>query len=115
MPAPPKASFGLHPTKPLHDDDNGILSLGVWRCLQEDPINEVWFRFITRSLQWEFESTQDRVCLFNGLFPHKTRTANGVVKKSQVPQIYHTAYIKPCHEFLSLLLFSEKHLQTKDK
>ena len=108
----PKASMGTKLCKPLHDDENGIYSLGVWRCLQDDGVNDVMLRFVTTEMQWQIKSTSGRMCLFNGMVPHKTLTAKGITFASKKKRIHHTAYIKPVQEFASLVLFSEQFINS---
>ena len=102
----PKGSLGLGLNKPLHDDSNGIVSHGVWRTLQEDPANPVWFQFFTHKKAWEIKATQDRMCFFNGHIPHRTVTKGGPVKPTSTRRVHHSAYIKPEHEHISLVLCS---------
>ena len=104
----PKGSLGIELEKPLHDDKNGLESLGVWRCLDDDPQNKVNLIFKTTNLCWSIRSSKERFAIFNGNVPHKTK-ATLEVKPSSKKRVHHTCYMKPLHEYISLHLFSDRH------
>lgn len=63
----PKGSLGCQLSKPMHDDKNGVESMGVWRCLREDLVNPVELVFKTTELSWSIRSSTNRFAIFKGM------------------------------------------------
>ena len=69
----PRGSLGDKLVKSLHDDGNGYVTLGLWQCMADDPVNHVSLRFNTARMRWRFFSSTGRFALFNGLVPHESK------------------------------------------
>ncbi len=103
-----RGSHGTFLSKTLHDDKNGLFSLGVWQCLLEDKSNAVYLEFYTTTMKWSMKSTTKRICLFNGYIPHKTTTRTGK-KYNEGIRVHHSSYNKPEDEYIGALLMSDNH------
>jgi len=71
----PKAAAGISPSKPMHDDNNGVLSLSCWTSLTEadEPTCLV---FSVNGHEVRIQASALRSVLFMGYIPHETRAAN---------------------------------------
>ena len=103
----PSGSLDVNLTKPLHDDKNGVISPGLWQCIQADPHNRVNVIFSIISCSWSFESTQHRFAWFNGLVPHKSELRRPPAVESSTARVHHSSYIKLEHEQLALVPLSK--------
>ena len=91
----------LFRTKGIHDDGNAVFAPGIWQSVQEDPKNQVRFKFITSTDTISFRSTEKRFMWFSGIVPHTTVTESEEVQ-SDVPRIHHSSYIKITLEQIAL-------------
>ncbi len=107
----PKGSLGIQQEKPLHDDCNGIISHGVWSCLQSDEKSPVDLVFTTTDFSWSIRSTTNRFCLFNGLLPHKAKLVQGhhVHSDPKKIRVHSSCYVRALHEYIGAFVFSDKY------
>jgi len=102
----PQGTLGVSLEKQIHDDANGLLVPGLWQCLASDPLNPVRFVFQTTNMSYSFQSSKKRFAWFNGMIPHKTEAIH-VKFDSDDTRVHHSAYWKPVHEYISLVLMAQ--------
>jgi hypothetical protein len=66
----PKGAIGIQRTKDLHNDGNLAVILGIWTSVWGDP--NVVIRFVAKSFNIYFRTSDLRFCWFMGWIPHKT-------------------------------------------
>lgn len=100
----PTGSVGCYHQKPLHDDNNAHTILSTWQSIQTDQNNPVFFRFNLPTQRWHINATTNRFAVFKGMIPHETKLKNEKLKVAHQPRIHHSAYWKPLHEYIALVL-----------
>ena len=82
----PKGAAGVSPSKPMHDDNNGIISLGCWTSLTESnaPVDLV---FLVNGHEVSIRATKLRWLLFMGYLPHATRSVAARSGTKAVPDL----------------------------
>lgn len=100
----PKGAMGISPTKPMHDDNNGLISLGCWTSLTESDA-EVDLVFLINGKEVSIKATRLRWVLFMGFLPHESRSAD---KKcpAKKPRLHHSSFVKPEVEYLATHILS---------
>ena len=100
----PKGAAGISPTKPIHDDNNGLISLGCWTSLTESD-SEVDLVFIVDGKEVSIRVTRLRSVLFLGYIPHETRSVD---KKNPAnkARLHHSSFVKPEVEYLATHIIS---------
>ena len=100
----PKGAAGISPSKPMHDDNNGIISLSCWTSLTESnaPVDLV---FLVNGHALSIRATRLRWLLFMGYLPHETRPANQNCPAT-LPRLHHSSFVKPEVEFLATHILS---------
>ena len=71
----PKGACGCTPYKPMHDDDNGVISLSCWTAMTESdtPTDVV---FLLNGFEVKLRASALRFVLFMGYIPHETRPSD---------------------------------------
>ena len=100
----PKGACGISPSKPFHDDDNAMISLGCWTSITEadTPTNLV---FLINGCEVVLHASAFRSVLFMGYIPHETRPADPSTPPS-VARVHHSAFAKPEAEHLAAHILS---------
>lgn len=111
----PKGALGIQRTKDLHDDGNSAIIPGIWTSLRGDP--NVVLRFVAKSFNVYFRTSDLRFCWFMGWIPHKTEVLLNPNYRSlgpmiKVERIHHSAFSKPDLEHLSLSVFDPSCMRT---
>ena len=100
----PKGACGIATNKPMHDDDNGVISLSCWTSMTEaDTSTELVFLInghevvlCVSALRW---------VLFMGYIPHETRPADPT-QPASTPRVHHSSFVKPEAEHLAAQVLS---------
>lgn len=100
-----KGAAGVSPSKSMHDDNNGVISLGCWTSLTQSnaPVNLV---FLVNSHEVSIRATMKlQWLLFMGYLPHETWSAveNNPATK---PRLHHSSFVKPEAEYLATHILS---------
>ena len=100
----PKGACGISPSKPFHDDDNAMISLGCWTSITEadTPTNLV---FLINGSEVALHASAFRSVLFMGYIPHETRPADPSMPPSGA-RVHHSAFAKPEAEHLAAHILS---------
>ena len=89
----PKGALGNAPTKPMHDDDNGAISLSCWTALTEaDVATELVF--VINGAEVVLEVKKLRWVLFMGYVPHESREADPS-QPASTGRVHHSSFVKP--------------------
>lgn len=89
----PKGALGNARTKPMHDDDNGAISLSCWTALTEaDSATELVF--VINGAEVVLEVKELRWVLFMGYVPHESREADQL-NPGSTGRVHHSAFVKP--------------------
>ena len=88
----PKGAAGISPTKPMHDDNNGLISLGCWTSLTKSD-SEVDLVFIVDGKEVSIRVTALRSVLFMGYIPHETRSVDEK-KPATKARLHHSSFVK---------------------
>ena len=100
----PKGACGISPSKPMHDDNNGVISLSCWTSLTESDAatNLV---FLINGFEVSLHASLLRWVLFMGYIPHETRPANSQQPPTD-PRLHHSSFVKPEAEYLAAHILS---------
>lgn len=100
----PKGACGISPSKPMHDDNNGVISLSCWTSLTESDAatNLV---FLIKGFEVSLQASLLRWVLFMGYIPHETRPANSQQPPID-PRLHHSSFVKPEAEYLAAHMLS---------
>lgn len=100
----PKGAAGISPSKPMHDDNNGVISLGCWTNLTESnaPVDLV---FLVNGHEVLIRVTHLRWLLFMGYLPHETRSTNKNNPATEA-RLHHSSFVKPEVEYLATHVLS---------
>ena len=89
----PKGALGNAATKPMHDDDNGVISLSCWTALTEaDEATELVF--VINGAKVVLAVKKLRWVLFMGYVPHESREADPS-KPCSTGRVHHSSFVKP--------------------
>ena len=89
----PKGALGNAHTKPMHDDDNGAISLSCWTAMTEsDSATELVF--LIGGAQVVLKVKKLRWVLFMGFVPHESRWADPS-KPGSAGRVHHSSFVKP--------------------
>ena len=100
----PKGACGISPSKPMHDDNNGVISLSCWTSLTESNA-ATDLVFLVNGFKVSLQASSLRWVLFMGYLPHETRPAN-IERPTQNPRLHHSSFVKPEAEYLSAHMLS---------
>lgn len=100
----PKGATGIHTTKPMHDDNNGGISLSFWTSLTESD-SDVELVFLINGKEVSIGATQLRWILFMGYLPHATRSVDEK-RPAKKPHLHHSSFVKPEVEYLATHILS---------
>ena len=100
----PKGAAGRSSLKPMHNDNNKIISLSCWTSLTESnaPVDLV---FLVNGHALSIRATRLRWLLFMGYLPHETRPANQNCPAT-LPRLHHSSFVKPEVEYLATHILS---------
>jgi len=100
----PKGALGTSRSKPMHDDDNGVISLGCWTGLTEadTPTDLV---FVVNGAEVILGASALRWVLFMGYIPHETRPTDPT-QPGSTARLHHSAFVKPEAEHLAAQVLS---------
>lgn len=100
----PKGATGVSANKPMHDDNNGVISLSFWTSLTES--NEaVDLIFLVNGKRVRIGATCLRWVLFMGYIPHETRSSDEKLPAKK-PRLHHSSFVKPEVEYLATHILS---------
>lgn len=100
----PKGACGISPSKPMHDDNNGVISLSCWTSLTEsDAATDLVF--LIKGFELSLQASVLRWVLFMGYIPHETRPANSQQPPID-PRLHHSSFVKPEAEYLAAHILS---------
>ena len=101
----PKGACGTAVEKPMHDDDNGVISLSCWTAVTEadTPTNLV---FLINGGEVMLGASASRWVLFMGYLPHETRPVNPR-RPGTTTRVHHSAFVKPEAEHLAAQVLSK--------
>ena len=101
----PKGACGTAVEKPMHDDDNGVISLSCWTAVTEadTPTNIV---FLVNGGEVILGVSESRWLLFMGYLPHETRPVNPR-RPGTTTRVHHSAFVKPEAEHLAAQILSK--------
>jgi hypothetical protein len=88
----------------MHDDNNGVISLGCWTLLSESN-EETNLVFLVNGYKVSIKATRLRWILFMGYLPHKTRPLNKE-KPATDSHLHHSLFVKPEAEYLLVHILS---------
>ncbi len=108
----PKGACGVGPSKPMHDDHNGVISLSCWTSVTESnaPTDLV---FLVDGKEVIIRATALRWVLFMGYIPHETRAAD-VRNPANQPRLHHSSFVKPEVEYLATHVLSNLPCESGD-
>ena len=89
----PKGALVFILSKPMQDDNNGVISLSFWTSLTESN-KETNFVFLVSGFQVSIRATSLRWILFMGYLPHESRPANQQ-KPTTKHRLHHSLFVKP--------------------
>lgn len=89
----PKGALGNAHTKPMHDDDNGAISLSCWTALTESD-SETELVFLISGAKVVLKVKKLRWVLFMGFVPHESRWADPS-KPGSTGRVHHSSFVKP--------------------
>ena len=100
----PKGAAGISPSKPKHDDDNGVICPGFWTSLTEadTPTNLV---FVFNGFDVTLRASACRWALFMGYVPHITQPADPSQRATSA-RLHHSSFTKPAAEHLAAHVLS---------
>lgn len=95
----PKGACGVSQSKPMHDDNNGVISLGCWTSLTvSDAATDLVF--LIKGFEVSLQASKMRWVLFMGYLPHETRPANSQQRPVH-PRLHHSSFTKPDVEYFA--------------
>jgi len=107
----PKGACGTSQSKPMHDDNNGVISLGCWTSLTESNV-ETDLVFVINGFEVSLSASKLRWVLFMGYLPHETRAKESHHNTVHKPRLHHSAFTKPDMEYAATHILS--NLSCKD-
>ena len=100
----PPGACGITRNKPMHDDDNGVISLSCWTSMTEaDTSTELVF--LINGHEVILGASALRWVLFMGYIPHETRPADPT-QPGSTPRVHHSSFVKPEAEHLAAQVLS---------
>jgi hypothetical protein len=100
----PKGANGVKPSKPMHDDDNGVISLGCWTSMTEADV-PTDLVFLINGVEVIIGATPLRWVLFMGMIPHESRPRDPS-QSATTPRVHHSSFQKPEGEHLAAHILS---------
>jgi hypothetical protein len=100
----PKGAAGTCPTKPMHDDNNGVISLSCWTSLTVSNA-EVDLVFLINGYEVSIRASELRWIFFMGYLPHESRS---VFRNNPATEqrLHHSSFVKPEAEYLATHILS---------
>ncbi len=100
----PKGAAGISPSKPMHDDNNGMISLSLWTSLTESDA-DVNLVFLVNGKEVAIGASRLRWVLFMGYIPHETSPTNPHIPAKK-ERLHHSSFVKPEVEYLATHVLS---------
>ena len=101
----PKGAAGIAPFKPMHDDNNAMISLGCWSN-HTAPSAPTTLDFLLNGFRVGLRVTHHRWVLFMGYVPHETRPLDPAQAAAE-PRVHHSSFAKPDAEHLATHILSK--------